>query len=148
MRHRLVSPPTLRQQTSQIAVGLWIISIDLQRLAELLERFVGFSKLLQSGAEIIAHFGSFDRIALCAERSLVALDRIGPVAFAGKNVTKIVLHFGRSWIDRHGLPVMRNGLVHLAVSQKSHAQSVVGIDVTGVPLNRILIISDSLVSLP
>src|SRR5439155_21664602 len=101
MRHRLVSPPTLRQQTSQTAMGLWIISIDLQRLAELLERFVGFSKLLQSGAEIIAHFGSFDRIALCAERSLVAGDGIRPVALMGKSVTKIVLHLGRPGIDRH-----------------------------------------------
>src|SRR6266542_4714066 len=118
MRHRLVSPSTLRQHPRQIAMGLGIISVDLQRLAELLERFVGLSKLLQSGAEVIAHFSSFDRIALCAERSLVALDRLGPVPFPGKNVTKIVLHFGRSWIDRHGFLVLCNGFVHLAVSQK------------------------------
>src|SRR5438132_12154667 len=137
MRHRLVPPSTLRQQTPQVAMGLWIISIDSQRLAELLERFVGFAKLLQSGAEIIAHFGSFDRIALCAERSLVALDRIGPVAFAGKSVTKTVLHFGRPGTDRHGFLVLSTGFVHLAVSQNSHAQMAVPIGATAPPVTRL-----------
>ena len=98
VRHRFISSPKLRQHPSQVAMGLWIIAIDLHRLAELLERFVRLSKLLQSGAEVIAHSSGFDRIALRAERCLVAGDGIRPVAFAGKNVAKMVLHFGRSRI--------------------------------------------------
>ena len=132
VRHRFIPPPTLRQHASQVAMGLGIISIELHRLAELLERFVRFSKLLQSRGEIIANFGSFDGITLCADRGLIARDGIRPVALMGKSVAKIVLHFGRSGIDRHGLLVIRDRLVHLAVSQKGHAEVIVGVGVTGV----------------
>src|SRR5712692_4990214 len=102
-------------------MGLRITSVELQGFNELFERFVRLADPLQSAAEVIANSGSFYRVRPCAERSLVASDGIGPHAFAGKSVTEIELHIGRSRFHRHGILIMCKGLFHLTVSHKSRA---------------------------
>src|ERR1051326_2933675 len=85
--NRFIPPALLRQHPAQVAMGFGIICVESERIAEMLDRLVNFSKPLQSDGQVVLRSGTFDRRVFEPESSRITGNRIFQATFAGKCVT-------------------------------------------------------------
>src|SRR5713101_7878181 len=116
MRYGFFSMTHARQQRAQSAMGLWRLSIDLDRFGKLLECVAGISNHGQDAAQIIM---SFEVIGTYPHRGLVVCYRFTIFALRDKGVAQAIAGLCVVRPNLHRFLVVRDRLIYFSLLPKS-----------------------------